>query len=147
MYQIGLIRYNVQIPNQKKLIKNDFNEDNQALVEQLAEVINYNFETSFNALNKNLSLGDNLNVLVKDIEVTVDSSGIPITSIKFTSSLKPARPIGSLVIDQINLTNSLVYPTSGIVISYSEVKGIVTVNHITGLPAGNKFKLKVVFFA
>lgn len=137
----------MQIPNQKKIIKNDFDEEVQPLVEQLAETINYNFERVFNVLNKNVSLADNTNTLTKDIEVTVDSSGIPTTSVKFPSSLVPARPIGSFVINQLNLTNSLVYPTGGIVISFSEVKGIITINHVTGLPANNKFSLKVVFFA
>lgn len=135
------------LPNQKKIIKNDFDEEIQPLVEQLAETINYNFERLFSVLNKNVSLADNVNVLVKDIEISVDSSGIPTTSAKFPSTLVPARPIGSFVINQLNLTNPLVYPTGGIVLSFSEVKGIVTINHVTGLPANNKFSLKVVFFA
>lgn len=137
----------MKIPNQKSINKNDFDEEFQPLAEQLSDIVDYNTEQVFNALNKNISLADNIAGFSKEIDVVVDSSGIPTTSIKLNSTLVPSRPVGALVVDHINLTNSTIYPTGGIMISYSELSGVITVNHITGLPVNNKFRLKVVFFA
>ncbi len=137
----------MKIPTQKKIVVNDFPEEDRELVEQLAGIIDYNTEKVFAVLNHNVSFGDNTASLIKDIQISVTSAGIPTTISKFQSTFTPARPSGALVISAVNLTNSNVYPTGGIFVSYSELSGVVTINHITGLPVDNIFSLRIVFFA
>lgn len=137
----------MKIPSQKKIVKSEFDEESQELVEQLGIIIDYNFERVFNALNKNLSLGDNLSSFVKDLDITVDSNGLPITPVKVKSDLIPARPAGTLILSARNLTNTTTYPSGAPFISFSEFNGLVSIEHVTGLQANNKYKLTVVFFA
>jgi hypothetical protein len=136
-----------KLPNFKKIFKGDYPDESQALVEQLGDILNYNFDRLFGTLNNGVTLADNLNSMVKDLDIVVNSAGIPTIPIKLNSTLIPARPSGYMVIDHVNITNAQVYPTSGICISYTESKGVLTINHVTGLPAGYTFRLKVVFFA
>lgn len=135
----------MKLPNFKKIFKNDYEEDFQDLVEQLAEAVNYNFERLFNVLNNRASFGDNLYGQLKEFTVTVGTDGIPLETTSYQSTLNPARPVGALVLDLINETNPNSYPTSAPFITYSESSGTVTINHITGLIANNKYKIKIFF--
>jgi hypothetical protein len=136
----------MKLPTQKKIIKTEFDEENQQLVEKLSGSVDYNFDKVFSALSGNIDLVNNLKGIVKEFQVTVDSSGIPLIPVRFNSTLTPARPFGAMVIDQTNLTNSTTYPTGAVMVTYTESKGVVTVNHFTGLPANNTFRIKIVFF-
>ena len=115
------------------------------LVEQLALSINQGFESLFNALNNKLSFGDNMFATVKDIIVTVNSSGSPKdqTTIKLSST----NGVTQIFVGKAeNLTNPKVYPNYGIIISWSQNGDILTVNNIVGLPADNQFRLRLSCF-
>lgn len=136
----------MKLPSLRKILTSDFEDEIKAVIEKLANSINYNFERLWTIVNGKITF-DNTAWSVKDITVTVNSSGVPTETIGFTSTSNPARPIGSVVIDVQNLTNPTSYPTSGVFVSYSESNGQVTINHITGLTSGNKYKLKIIFFS
>jgi hypothetical protein len=135
-----------KLPNFRRIFKTDFDSDYQDLVEKLGDSINYNFEKIYDALNGKLNT-DNLSEQIKDLDLIVGSDGIPTTRIGFTSSLTPARPIGSQVIQAQNLTNPTSYPTTGIFLTYSENTGTIFIEHITGLIPNNRYKLKAKFFS
>lgn len=137
----------MKLANFKKLFKNDFNSDDQPLVEQLSEIINYNFRLLYEALNQNLTFSENFSGIIKEVNVTVDANGLPITPIRIKSDLVPSRPSGAIVTDHNNLTNPDTYPTGAIMISFNETGGVISINHITGLQANNVYKLKINFFA
>jgi hypothetical protein len=46
----------------KRIVTEDFQKDDQALVSKLAFTLNSFFEQTANALNKNLTIEDNLNM-------------------------------------------------------------------------------------
>lgn len=135
----------MKLPSFKRLFYTDFEADFQALVEQLSNTINQGFETLYNALNNNLTLSDNLAASVKDVTLSVDSTGRPTSPTAFTIS--NSNTISGLqVLKATNNTNATVYPTGGIFITYTQSSNQITINNITGLPVNNQFSIRVVAF-
>lgn len=131
-----------KIPSYKRLYEQDFPEDQQELVAQLAVTLNSGIEVLYEQLNGKLVMGENLAAYAKEILVTVGANGVPTgkTAIKKTTT---DRIQGISVIRADNLTNSSVYPTSGVFITFTETTESIIINHITGLVAGNLYKINV----
>lgn len=97
------------------------------------------------SLNNNLTLEDNFLATVNTITVSVDSTGTPTSTSAF--SVKNNNPIdGLIVLSALNQTSSIVYPTGGIFISFTQSGSKVTITNITGLPTNNTFNIKIVAF-
>jgi hypothetical protein len=137
------------LPSQRRINLEDFTADEQDLVSKLASTININTENVYTALNNDLNFSDNFDVTVQSLPVIVNSSGIPTTPTSFslgtTNNVVP-KASGMLVTNAINTTNSNIYPTGAPFISFTQSQDSVTVNHITGLPAGNSFTLTIIVF-
>lgn len=133
----------MKIPGFKRLNKSDYSEEHKDLVETLAVSLNVGIETLYLALNKQLTFRDNIKSTIKEIELTVNSNGIPKISTIFTVDIV-GQIDGLWVIKADNMTSPTIYPTSGVTISYTQSNNLITVNHATGLPANNKFKLKLL---
>lgn len=129
----------------KRLVYNDFSKDFQALIEQLSYSINTPIENIISALTNNISLRDNILCNVKDLEVTVDSNGIPLSTAAL--SITNSNPIdGMTVIRAISPTSTNIMPNGGISISYTQNGSKIVLNKITGLPANTLFSLRIVVF-
>lgn len=111
------------------------------MIDKLAFVINTFNEQVVDALNKNIDY-DNLNRDIKTIDLMVDSDGIPTTQIQFQNALK-TRIRGIEVMRAENLTSPGTYVTTAPFISFTENTKIITVQHVTGLQADNKYRLTV----
>lgn len=135
----------MKIPLYKRLFKTDFASEEQPLVEKISGSVNDGIENLQAVLNKNTSLSDNIYCIVKDIDVIVNESGIPKQSIGFNNSLN-TNIIGIQVIKVISTTNSNIYPSSGPFITFTEIEKVISIKHITGLPANNKFTIKIVAY-
>lgn len=131
-----------KLPSFRRLYDQDYPQENQELVAQLAVSINYGFDALYEVLNGKLTFTDNTASLIKEFDVEVDATGKPKaqTIIRKTTS---DRFQGFVVIRSSNLTNSSVYPTSGIFLSYTETTESIIINNVTGLPADNIFRLNV----
>jgi hypothetical protein len=136
----------MRLPSFKRIIKTDYVEEFQNLVDTLASSLNVGIDNLYLALNKNLSLSDNVKCTIKDVTVTVNSSGIPIASTGFLLDFD-GKCIGVQVLKYDNLTNSTTYPTTGVSIAWTQQNKSIVINHIAGLPANNQFLLKVVAYA
>lgn len=136
----------MKLPNLRRIYTNDFDSEYRSLVDQLASVLNINLQVVYDALNKKVSLADNIDCIVKDVPVTVNASGVPTTSTIFTLVDKTRNLQGIQVIKADNLTNSSVYPTGGVFITWTQVQTGVQIQHVTGLPANNTFSLRIVGF-
>ena len=135
----------MKLPAYKRIYYTDFPQEDQEIIEQLSYTINNGFEGVYNALNNGLSLEDNLDVSVKDVLITVDATGIPTSPTSYT--VTNSNPIdGTQVIRALNQTNSTVFPTGGIFISYTQSGNKVTINNITGLPANNQFSVRIISY-
>jgi chloramphenicol O-acetyltransferase len=116
------------------------------LVEKLSLTVNNGFEVVYNAMARNVSLADNIACTIKVLNVRVDSSGTPTSSLSFKIDTV-GQIKGIEVIRAENQTNSNVYVTSHPFISYTQDNTTITVNNITGLPANNTFNLTVIAWA
>lgn len=133
-----------KIDNIKRILKEDFPENSRETVDKMGYVINNFMEQVISAFNKNINF-DNLNQEIKDISVTVNGSGIPTIDTNFKNNLI-TKVKGIQVILAENQTNTTSYPTSCPFISFTENNKIVTIRHISGLQANNKYKLRIITF-
>lgn len=135
----------MKFENPKRLIKEDVEEDDRPLVEKIGYVINPSFEQLSKILDKNITIEDNLNQSKKQILVTVNSSGTPISNVQFKTDIR-GNCFGIDVIKAENQTNRTTYPTSCPFLSWTEQNGVITINNITGLQVNNKYKLNLIIY-
>jgi len=134
-----------KLPSFRRIFKTDFQAEFQNMIETLSNNLNNGIEVLYDALNKKISLRDNIQCDVKDIEVTVSSTGIPkiATSFLLTNITKAE---GLSVIRAMNLDNSSGFPTNGVFITFTQSTNNIIINHITGLVSDNRYSLRVVAF-
>jgi hypothetical protein len=124
----------------KRIVKENFPSEYHSLIEAIAGSVNDFSDDVANAFNKRITVEDNLNMEYRQLQVTVSSAGTPIGTVEFKSNL--ATPVkGISIIRADNLSSTTVYPTSSPFITYSSDNNIITVKHITGLVANNKYRL------
>lgn len=136
----------MKLPSFKRIFDTDFDQQYKQLVQTLSATINIGFETVYEALNKKVSLAENIQCTLKDITLVVDSTGKPINRIAFTSDIPNMRVIGTQVIKVTNLKNSSTYPTGGVFITFIETNTGIEIQHVTGLVANNTYQLRVVAY-
>lgn len=131
------------LPSFRRIVEQDYPQEDQELVRLLASSLNYGIEVLYSLLNGKLTIKDNLASTIKEIDVKVGTNGVPLTNtvIKKTSNDKIE---GLIVVRANNLTNSSVYPSSGVTISYTETTDTIIINHITGLQANNIYRINVI---
>jgi hypothetical protein len=127
----------------KRLIVEDFNKDDQRVAGKIAYVFNPSMEQLVQALTNGITFEDNIASQVKEITITVDAAGKPISNTSFKSTLK-GQCKNIIVTRANNLTNSAVYVTSCPFISWTEDQGQIMIDHVAGLVAGNKFQLRLI---
>lgn len=135
----------MKIQGFKRITAEDFDEKDKSLVSKIAYSINVFAEDVTTALNKNISIEDNLSIVKKDITITVDRTGTPTTSSIITSGLGSFCS-GMQVIKATNITNPSVSPTNQPFITFSDNEGKITISKITGLQADNKYILRVILY-
>lgn len=126
----------IQAP--KRIIVEDFNSEDRAVAERIANSVNIFMDEVFNSLNKGISVNDNLNQNIKTVKVIVDANGNPIFPIKFPNNLK-TKLVGLQVIRSIGV---LVKSTP--FVDFTENAGIVTINNIQGLTENTEYQLVIL---
>lgn len=131
----------MKVTNLKRLAKEDFSQENQALVEKLAFAINPFLDQLNQALDKNIDF-DNLNQSITTFKVRVNASGIPITPVQLKSSLK-TNVQGIQVIRVDNITDSTNLSGAPF-ITFTRNSGLIYIQHITGLVANKDYNIAVI---
>lgn len=129
----------------KRLTTSDFEEDQQALIEQLAFPINDGFNELYFSMNGRVDLRNNLFCTVKDVEITVKDNGTPVNSTSFSLD-KDGKILGCQVLYAANQDNTATYPTAQPFISFTQNGKTVTVNHISGLQSGQRYVVRIVAY-
>lgn len=129
----------------KRIIQEDFDEKERPLVGKLGYSLNPTLEDILNVLNKNISIDDNLNITKKDLTITVDGNGVPITTSNLKTDLA-SNCVGIQVIRASNLTNTALSPTSTPFITFTETNGVLNIRKITNLQANHKYQLKLILY-
>jgi hypothetical protein len=81
--------------------------------------------------------------VIKDVVVTVDSNGFPLSPTGISLGAIVPKAIGSDVIFAQNQTNPDVYPTAKPFVSFTQNGQVFEIDHIAGLPANNQFLLRI----
>lgn len=124
----------------KRITTEEFKPEDREVAERIGNIYNYFAEQVTNVLNGNVDF-DNLQRSLLEIQVIVDANGNPIQRTQFSTSVGLN---GTKTIRAINLTNTVNYLQSSPFISFSsDGTGIYTINNITGLNAGESYRLTV----
>lgn len=128
------------LDNIKRLIKEDFPQEDQDLIGKIAYVYNSFSEQVVDQVNGNLDFS-NLAMDVVCYTVTT-CSGAPVGNnlVKSTVSV----PSGVMVIKAVNQTDSTVYPTSAPFVAYTPNNNILKIKNISGLQDNNKYILTML---
>lgn len=130
-------------PVLKRLVQEDFPQQYKQVVGKIANVINPAIENIALALNNNLTFAQNMTATVATIPVTVDSNGLPINPITFSSKL-PSPTQHIFVTRALSTTNTTTYVTGAPFVDWIDNSGTITINHVTGLPANSTFNLTMI---
>lgn len=135
----------MKLGNFKRIITKDFQPDDQDLVELLGRQLNDGIEQLYFAVGGKLTFADNFAATVKEVEVTVGATGIPInrTSIVLSNN---SVVVGTLVLSVVNKTNAATFPTGTPFISFTQNGTSLFIDNITGLQANNRYLIKFVAF-
>lgn len=128
-----------KLDNVRRILPQEFPEEDQETVTKLANVINYFMTQTFDVINGRLDY-ENINKQVVTFDVVVDSKGNPVQSLNFTAE---SGAIGGVVLNARNLTNTSVYPTSQPFVSFNAIQQnkLYKVNNISGLQANNRYRI------
>jgi hypothetical protein len=134
----------MKLPNFKRLNVTDYDEKFRDLIDTLAASLNIGLESIYDALNRKLSLSDNILCDVKDLQLTVDSDGIPTSTKTFQLSSNITALKGITVIKANNLTDTRLFPTGGVWVDFTIKTQGVEITHVTGLQAGDLYQLRII---
>lgn len=135
----------MKIPAFKRIIIEDYPTQYRDIVSKLAFSINSFMDTMTIALNTNLTISDNLAAVQTSINVTVDSFGTPTIGRTVKSNL--ASQCGGIsVINALNNTSSVIYPTNTPFITFTNGNGTIIISNITGLKPNNSYTLTVILW-
>jgi hypothetical protein len=135
----------MKLPSFRRLIKSDYEQEYSKLIETLSFSINNGIEVLYQALNKSLTLRDNIACAIKEIEVAVDSNGTPTAKTGFTLD-SGNKILGITVLNVINAKNPSILPNSGVFISFVQETKNITIVSVRGLPPNQTFTLTLVAF-
>lgn len=129
----------------KRIVKEVFDDEDQDLVEKLSFPINYALDYIDRSYNRGLTLQENFNASVKDVDVIVNSSGTPTPAVAIKSDL--LSPCKAIWVGRAeNISSPTTYPTGAPFVSFTDDGGKVSIKNITGLQANTRYRLRLYLF-
>jgi len=132
----------MKVTNLKRLVMEDFESEDQELINKVAFSYNPLIEQITQAFNNNIDF-DNLNQQVITFDVELDAAGIPKAVTELRNKLR-GKPQGILVMRAENLALNNLYPTATPFITFSLRDNNILIKHVAGIPADTKYKLTVI---
>lgn len=134
----------MKLPTSKKILREDL-KDAPPYVNGIIEPVNSFMETVYQALNKNITLNENIASFLKEISYTTPSTyPTGVQTVGFQNALR-TRPIGVLLMqayDKLSYTP----PPGPVYIPWIEDDGTITIYPITGLAASKTYLIRLVIF-
>jgi len=133
----------MKLSNIKRIVKEDFADDDQAVAEKMGYVINAVFDQLAQGFNKGIDF-DNLNQEILSITTEVDINGIPKSKTSVKVSLKTS--IKGLICIRALAKNPAIYASSTPFLSYeiNSTESTLLIKNIAGLPKDQVFYLTVL---
>lgn len=129
----------------KTLKEEDVAEEYRPLIKTIGFSLNSFAQQVLNALNRNLTVDDNLDQETKTFNIEVRSTGIPKTTTNFGLSKLSRVLKGITVVKATNLTDSTTLSGAPF-LTVTQVGKLVEIKHVTGLVADKKYELTVLMF-
>ena len=131
------------IPAFKRLLKTDYAQSFQQMIETLSYSLNNAIESLNNAMANGVSLKSNILCTIKVLNIQVDVNGKPTSSLVFPLTFT-GQVLGVSVVNVVNQTNSSIYPTGAVMPFFVQTQTGVQINNITGLQPNNTYNVTVV---
>jgi hypothetical protein len=135
----------MKLPQQKKILREDL-KGAPEYVNGIIDPVNSFMESTYQALNKNLTLNENLSSFTKELTyktVSTYPTNQPVTT--FKNSLK-IRPTGVWVMQAYDKTTYTPAPGPVYVPWIVDNNGDIAVHTITGLEANKTYLIRLVVF-
>lgn len=133
-----------RVPDVKRLNKEDFESEQQELIEKIAYPLNTFMEQTRELCSGNIDFS-NLNQQVIELTLSINAQGEPTIDTAYKSTLK-SRVIGHSCINATNLTNSLNTPTGQPFITFAQNGALVNIVKVTNLQVNERYKLVVISY-
>lgn len=130
----------MQVNNFKRINKEDFEEEDQAMIERLSVVLTPFLEQVAAALTKNIDF-DNLNQHYTTFTVR-QTAGKPDTLTQIKYPLR-SRLKGLQVIAAENITDSTPLSAAPF-INYTTNGDLITITNVVGIPDGKQFRFSII---
>lgn len=131
----------MKLDNVKRIIVEDFKDEDREVVSKLAYIINNYFEQIYNLTNNKIDF-DNLNREVVTLKVTVDANGVPTKQTTFSTKVV-SSPKGANIISSYNPNNPTLFPVSCPFICFTSLSsGLFRITKVLGLEANKEYVLK-----
>lgn len=131
----------MKLNNVTTINADDYKEEDRQTVAQLANIINPFMQQVVELADSRIDF-DNMTRTLKQLDVTVNSSGIPIQATVLSTG--KSAVYGTKVINAQNLTKATTYPTSAPYIVYTlQAGGSIKIERVYGVVPGNKFRLTI----
>lgn len=134
----------MKLPTQRKILREDL-KDAPPYVNGIIEPVNSFMESVYQALNKNITLQENIAAFLKELIYTTPStypSGVDIVS--FQNTLR-TRPIG-LQLMQVYDRSTYTPPPGPVYVPWIDDNGTINVYPITGLEASKQYVVRLCVF-
>jgi hypothetical protein len=137
----------MKLPNFRRIFSSDFKDEFKQVMDQLGILFNGALDPVYNALNNNLTFGDNFAATVAEFTVAVNSRGEPIQTTTLRLSNKQTTVSGIIVIKANGLNNSTILPSAGVYVDGKLNGNTITISNVKGIPQDIQFRIKAVILA
>jgi hypothetical protein len=128
----------MKIPSLKRLLIEDFPNQDKGFLGSLFYIINQGFEFLTLALNKNLTFEDNMRAQIKEIKVTA-----PLSNPIFVKN-ELGLPCKDIWITNVTNVSDTTYLSAAPFIQFDNVANQIRINSIVGLSAGKTYIIRFI---
>lgn len=133
----------MKLPTSKKISREDL-KDAPPWVSGIINPVNSFMETVYQALNKNITLQENINSFIKELPYITDSTYPVAQNVKFQNVLK-TKPIGVVVMQAFD--KATYTPAIGpVYVPWIEINNEIIIGSITGLEASKEYTIRLLIF-
>ncbi len=134
----------LKLPSQKKILREDIKEA-PTWINGIVEPLNSFMETTYQALNKNITLTENIASFIKEITYRTNSTyPMGMGKIYIQNGLK-SRAIGIMVM-QVYEKSTYIPAPGPVYIPWVEENASIAISTITGLEADKTYTIRLVVF-
>jgi hypothetical protein len=131
------------LPTVKSIRREDIGPEAPAWVDNLLGPLTTFMEAIYSALNRQLTLQENIACTIRDFSFTTSSTYNTgdFTAINFPSGLR-TKPIGCMILQITNANASVI--TSAVSLSWEDLSGNIKINYVSGLANSNQYNMRLL---